>query len=81
MGGDLVLLELARVEPPLTHQGHHAHEHLGVHRGGLGVEVPCLELRRQQVLDLARDIRHDAGEGSGGMSSWTVPHQDSESVR
>src|SRR6478735_15229 len=60
--GDLVLLELATVEPPLTGEGHHPDEHLRVDRCRLRVEPALLELGGEQVLDLHCDVPEDARE-------------------
>lgn len=78
VGGHFVLLHLAVLQPPLTGEGDHADEHLGIHRRCFGVEAAGLELRDQDVFDLAGDVGDQAGEGARRLPGRAVPHQDSK---
>ena len=80
MRGDLVQLRLARVQPPLPGEGHHADQHLRVHRRKLRIEAPGLELGAQDVLDLTCDIAEQAAERAGARRGVRIPDQDAEAV-
>src|SRR4051794_35293709 len=80
VGGDLVPLGLAGVEPPLARQRDHADERLGVEPGQLGVVVAGLELRGEHVLDLGRDVADQRGEGAAARGDRRVADEDAEAV-
>jgi hypothetical protein len=56
VGDNLLLAWLAHIEPPLPGQGGHPHEHLRVHRCQARGYAVCLELCREQMLDLTGDV-------------------------
>src|SRR4051794_36003360 len=80
MRRDLVALGFACVQPPLAGQRDHADQRLRVERGELGVVLPRLELSREDVLDLRRDVADQAGERPGGRRDWRVADEDAEAV-
>ena len=80
MGDDLLLAGLAYVEPPLSGECGHAHEHLRVHRREPRRESVRLELVGQEVFDLPGDVDDQAREGSRLLGYGRVPHEDAESV-
>src|SRR3954449_9448566 len=80
VGGDLVLLRLPRVEPPLTGESDHPDERLGVEPGQLRLVVAALELAGEHVLDLGRDVADHAREGARRGGDRRVTDEDPEAV-
>ena len=81
MGGDLVLLHAAVVQPPLADLCDEADEHLRVQGRPGGVEVRALELFGDDVLDAGRHVAHDRGEGAGRAIRGGVAHEHAKAVR
>src|SRR4051812_13437562 len=80
VGGDLVALGLAGVEPPLPGQRHHADECLRVEAGQLRVVVAGLELGGEHVLDLGGAVADQRGECAAGRRDRRVADGDAKTV-
>jgi len=76
----LLFLGLAHIQPPLTGEGDHAHEHLRIHRCELRVEFVGGELLGQEVLHLRGHVNDEAGEGSRLLGHRRIAAADAEAL-
>ena len=67
VGDHVFFAGLANIQPPLTGEGHHADEGLGVDTRVLSTDVVVGELTCQQVLDLRGDVDDQAREGTARL--------------
>jgi hypothetical protein len=67
----LVDRRLADLGPPLTHEGHHPHQGVGIERSGLGVVTGLFEGDREHAAHPFGHIAQQAGEiaAAGGDGS------------
>ena len=80
MCGDLFARKSAGIEPPLTGESHHAHEHVGVHRGHLAGETARTEFDGQTALHLAGHVAEQRCEVATGTRDGGIAQQDPEAV-